>query len=96
MNPIKLKNRKCLKAFHSDKYLSNHEAVAQALMGCLAQGDPEGFKEILSSYLEVVNKAAFSRKTGISERTLFRMITPEGNPTLHNIAKVIEVLANAS
>jgi DNA-binding phage protein len=65
-------------------------------MECLKMGDPEGFKEILSAYLEVVNKAAFAKKAGIPERTLFRMLTPAGNPTLENLARVFSVLSKAS
>jgi DNA-binding phage protein len=95
IEPIKLKTRKGLSRFDAKKTLSNHEAVGQALMECLQLGDPDGFKEILSSYLEVVNKSVFAKKAGIPERTLFRMLTPEGNPTLENLARVFSVLSKA-
>jgi DNA-binding phage protein len=64
-----------------------------ALMESLKQGDPNGFKKILSAYLEVVNKASFAKKAGIPERTLFRMLTPQGNPTLDSVARVFSVLS---
>jgi len=96
MEPIRLKTRKGLSKFNAKKVLSDHEKVSQALMECLQVGDPEGFKEILSSYLEVVNKSAFAKSAGIPERTLFRMLTPEGNPTLESLARVFSVLSKAS
>lgn len=93
---IRFKTRKGLSRFDPKKSLSDHDAVMQALMECLKLGDADGFKEILSAYLEVVNKATFAKRAGIPERTLFRMLTPEGNPTLENLAKVFSVLAKAS
>lgn len=96
IEPIRLRTKKGLARFDAKKVLSDHDAVTQALMECLKLGDAEGFKEILSSYLEVVNKAAFAKRAGIPERTLFRMLTPEGNPTLENLARVFSVLSKAS
>ena len=96
IEPIELKTRKGLQRFKADEYLSNRRAVAAALIDCLTSGDSDGFKEILSAHLEVVNKAVFAKKAGISERTLFRMLTPDGNPTLDNISKVFGALAKAS
>lgn len=95
IDPIRLKSRKGLSRFDSKKVLSDHESVSLALMDCLKQGDSDSFKEILSAYLEVVNKAAFAKKAGIPERTLFRMLTPGGNPTLENLARVFSVLVKA-
>ena len=96
IEPIRFRSRRGLKTFEAGKYLSDRAAVASALMECLMIGDPEGFKEILSSHLEVVNKSAFAKRAGIPERTLFRMLTPAGNPTLENIARVFSVLSKAS
>jgi DNA-binding phage protein len=95
IEPVKLKTRRGLSRYDAKKALSDYDAVMQALMDCLRQGDADGFKEILSSFLEVVNKAAFAKRAGIPERTLFRMLTPEGNPTLDNLARVFSVLAKA-
>jgi len=96
IEPIKLKTRKGLKRFDPKKALTDPDAVSFALMECLTLGDAEGFKDILSSHLEVVNKSAFAKKAGIPERTLFRMLTPDGNPTLENLARVFSVLSKAS
>ena len=96
IEPIKLKTRKGLQRFKAEDHLSDRKSVAAALLDCLIQGDSDGFKEILSAHLEVVNKAAFAKKAGIPERTLFRMLTPSGNPTLENISRVFRTLAKAS
>ena len=95
IEPVRLKSRKGLQSFRAEDYLSNRNAVASALMECLMSGDPDGFKEILSAYLLVANKVAFAKKAGIPERTLFRMLTPKGNPTLESISRVFGALGNA-
>ena len=74
------------------KRLRNKEYVLKALLQCLQDGDADAFKEILGSYLEVVNKARFAAETRIPERTLYRMVSKEGNPTLENIARVVHAL----
>ncbi len=72
--------------------LKDKHYVAQALIECLRDGDAEAFKEILRSYLDVINKSKFAEKTKIPERTLYRMVSEEGNPTLDNIARVVHAL----
>lgn len=72
--------------------LKNKEYVLKALFQCLQDGDADAFKEILRSYLDVVNKTRFAAETKISERTLYRMVSKDGNPTLTHIARVVHAL----
>jgi DNA-binding phage protein len=62
-------------------------------MDALKDGDSQAFKEILSAHLEVINKEDFSKKARIPRRTLFRILSPLGNPTLDNVAKIVHALA---
>lgn len=73
--------------------LKDKDYVAQALIQCLQDGDADAFKEILRSYLDVVNKTKFAAQTHIPERTLYRMVSEDGNPTLDNIARVVHALS---
>jgi DNA-binding phage protein len=72
------------------------ELVSQALIQSLKDGDVEAFKEILAAHLSVTNKDKFSAKADIPRRTLFRMLSPEGNPTLDNIARIVHALSKAA
>jgi len=72
--------------------LKNKERIAKALVECIIDYDMESFKIILSAHLRVTNKDELAKKTGISKRTLFRMVSEEGNPTLENASKVIHEL----
>ena len=58
------------------------------------ENDIEVFKEVLWGHIEMVNKYKFSRKNGIPRKTLYRMFSKEGNPTLSNLAKLLHSLYN--
>ena len=92
MPVIKLKSRANIVEFNPNVRLQKPEVVAQALWQCLVENDIEAFKEILRSHLEVTNKDELAKKAGIPRRTLFRMLSPEGNPTLENLGKIIHQL----
>ncbi len=70
--------------------------MSQALIQALKDGDADAFKEILGAYLSVTNKEQFSQKARIPKRTLFRMLSPSGNPTLENIARIVHALHDAA
>jgi len=92
MPTVNLKNRKGIFEFDPNIRLQKPEAIAHALWECLVDNDIEAFKEILRSHLEVVNKDTLAKRAGIPRRTLFRMLSPEGNPTLENLGKIIHQL----
>ncbi len=92
MPTVDLKNRKGILEFDPDVRLQKPHVIAQALWECLVENDIDAFKEILRSHLEVVNKDTLEKKAGIPRRTLFRMLSPEGNPTLENLGKIIHQL----
>jgi len=95
MSNVKLKKGMSLERHNPSKTLKNSHMVYEGLLQALKDGDADAFKEILAAYLNVVNKDQFSAKAKISKRTLFRMISEEGNPTLDNIARVVHALQAA-
>lgn len=92
----RLKKGTVLKEYHAEKNFKNEEFVYAALINALADGDADAFKEILAAYLSVTNKEQFAIKAKIPKRTLFRMISPKGNPTLESIARIVHALAKAA
>lgn len=88
----KLKKSKELIPFSSADFLKDKKFIANALWECLVDDDIESFKEILRTHLEYANKDELAKKAGVSRRTLFRMLSPEGNPTLANLGKIIHEL----
>lgn len=87
-----LKTNKGLSPHNARERMKNKVYISSALWECLVENDVDGFKEILRTHLELTNKDDFAKKSGIPKRTLFRMLTPEGNPTLDNVSKIIHQL----
>jgi probable addiction module antidote protein len=92
MQVLKLKDGARVLDHSPSEQLKNRKLVADALLQSLQDGDAEAFKDILRAHLDIINKTEFARKIKISERTLYRMVSEEGNPTLDNIAKVVQAL----
>lgn len=95
LNDIPITQFKTLKGLtfaNPRKVMSDKKFIAEALWECLKEDDVESFKEILRTHLEATNKDELSKKTGIARRTLFRMLSPEGNPTLENVSKIVHAL----
>jgi DNA-binding phage protein len=76
----------------SAKRLQDQELVFRAFWQCLIDKDIESFKEILRSHLDAVNKGSLAKRSKTSRRTLHRILSPEGNPTLKSISNVIHAL----
>jgi len=95
IKPVQLKKGVTLEKHAPKESLKDPNFVYSALMEALKEGDSQSFKEILSAHLEVINKEAFSKRANIPKRTLFRILSPEGNPTLDNIAKLVYALKAA-
>lgn len=89
---LKLRPGRRVVEHQAGRNLADRHYVAQALIECLQDGDAEAFKDILRTHLDVINKSEFAERAHIPERTLYRMVSEEGNPTLENIARVVHAL----
>ena len=87
-----LKNIKGLSKLDARKQLTDKKFISEALWQSLVMNDVDGFKEILRNYLTVMNKEHLIKGTGLSRRTLYRMLSSDGNPSLENISKIIHKL----
>ena len=88
----KLKPGVKVQKVNSTSRLKNQELVFKAFWQCLIEQDIESLKDILKSHLEAVNKEEFAKKSKTSKRTLHRILSPEGNPTLKNLSSVLHAL----
>ena len=91
---LKVKGKTQFVEFKASKRIKDKKYVSKALLECLTANDTEGFKEILRAHLELVNKEEFAKKAGVSKRSLFRILSKDGNPTLNNISKIIFQLSS--
>lgn len=89
---IELKTMDGVSQYSAIERMQNKALIADALWLCLVDNDVDSFKEILKRHLELTNKDDLAKKAGIPRRTLFRMLSPDGNPTLENVSKIIHQL----
>lgn len=89
MSILELKSGIKVKPFKAGIRMRNKDLISQALWDCLLANDVQGFKDILKTHLELVNKENLANQIGIPKRTLFRLLSQEGNPTLKTISKLI-------
>lgn len=96
ITPIPGKRTRRLPEFDPTEFFRDSEKVAEALIDSLFDGDTDAFKEILAAYLRVANKSKLAQRAGIPPRTLFRMLSPSGNPRLDSVAKLLKGLRRAA
>jgi DNA-binding phage protein len=92
MPVLKLRREAKVKVIGSAARLKDQELVFNALWQCLVDQDIESFKDVLRGHLEAVNKQKLSKKAKTSRRTLHRILSAEGNPTLKSISKIISAM----
>lgn len=68
------------------------DVLSKVLATSLLEGDAESFKEVLRAFLEANNKSKVAEKMGVSRKTLYNLISEEGNPTLNNITKLLKAI----
>ena len=89
---VKLRPRTKVVGSNSAKKLRDPELIFRALWQCLIEQDLDSFKDILRSHLDATNKQTLSKKANTSRRTLHRILSQEGNPTLKSISKVLAAM----
>ena len=74
--------------FSPKKELLNKDLLGKALIECLSNNDSEGAIEILSIYINQLNKSKMAKKMDISRSTFYNNLKLK-NPTLKTIAKIM-------
>jgi len=70
------------------KELIDPHLVADAFFECLLNNDPEGFMEVVETYLEALNKANLRRQTAMHKSTMYSALKHR-NPTIKTLAKMM-------
>ena len=96
-NPKIFKLKKGVKLTDYDPYknIANEKFMAQAFWECLKNNDPEGAMEMISIYINAVNKMRLSEEKKMSRSTIYNSMKKK-NPTIKTVAKIIHFLVEAS
>ena len=70
------------------KELIDPQQTALAILECLQNNDPEGVMEMITIYLDALNKTRLRHKTKLSKSTMYSALKHR-NPTIKTLAKIM-------
>ena len=79
---------KSLKRINPLKELVDPQQTALAILECLQNNDPEGAMEMISIYLDALNKARLRKNTMLAKSTMYSALKHR-NPTIKTLAKIM-------
>ncbi|MBS3904473.1 MAG: hypothetical protein KGZ39_04025 [Simkania sp.] len=70
------------------KELIDPEKTGLAILECLQNNDPEGVMEMISIYLDALNKAQLRKQSKLPKSTMYSALKHR-NPTIKTLAKIM-------
>lgn len=70
------------------KELVDPQQTALAILECLQNNDPKGAMEMISIYLDALNKTRLRQKAKLSKSTMYSALKHR-NPTIKTLAKIM-------
>lgn len=92
LKPVNLKAKSKLFKNDSVEFLRNRKLVTEALSQALLDGDKEAFHDIISGFLNVINKEELSRRSKVPIATIRRMASGS-NFNIDNMLKVTAAIS---
>jgi probable addiction module antidote protein len=74
------------------KYLETKEAMAAYLEAALEDGDPALVAAALGDIARAKGMGDIGRETGLGRESLYKALSPEGNPEFGTVLKVVKAL----
>jgi len=85
---LKIKKGSSVVSFSPTQELLDENFLGRAIIECLKDNDPEGVIDIISTYLETINKVQSAQRAQLSRSTLYHSLKGK-NPTLRTLAKIM-------
>ena len=74
------------------EHLETDEDMAAYLEAALEEGDPAVVAAALGDIARAKGMAQIARETGLGRESLYKALSPEGNPELATVLKVVRAL----
>ena len=84
----KLKTR----IFDTAEFLSSEKDMAAYLEAALSEGDPSLVVQALGAIAKARGMAQIAKDTGLRRESLYKALSPEGNPEFNTVLKVVKAL----
>jgi probable addiction module antidote protein len=78
--------------FDSSKYLKNEESITEYLKASWEMNDPEVFLAALATAAKARGMTQLAREAGVCRESLYRSLSPEGNPSFKTVFKIAVAL----
>lgn len=73
-------------------HLENEEAMAAYLEAALEDGDPAVVTAALGDIARAKGMTRVARKAGLGRESLYKALSPDGNPEFATVLRVVEAL----
>jgi probable addiction module antidote protein len=78
--------------YDAAEYLETKEDMAAYLEAALEDGDPRVIVQALGAIARARGMSQIARETGLGRESLYKALSPDGNPEFATVLKVIQVL----
>lgn len=72
--------------------LKDPELACLFIAEAIQENDPEYLKVALGEVVKAYGVSEISAKTGLNRQTLYKMLSPEGNPTHKNLVLILDAI----
>jgi probable addiction module antidote protein len=79
-------------SFGTARYLTSEEDMAAYLEAALAEGDPALVVQALGTIAKARGMAKIAKDSGLRRESLYKALSPEGNPEFTTVLKVVKAL----
>ena len=80
------------KGWDPSEHLESDEDMAAYLEAALEDGDPALIAAALGDIARAQGMSAIARKTGLGRESLYKALSPDGNPEFSTVLKVVRAL----
>jgi probable addiction module antidote protein len=78
--------------FDTAEFLSSEEDMAAYLEEALSEGNPSLVVQALGAIAKARGMAKLAKDTGLRRESLYKALSPEGNPEFNTVLKVVNAL----
>ena len=81
-----------VKPFDVAEYLETDEDICEFLSEALAEGNTSDFIHALNTAARAKGMTEVAKQAGVSRASLYKSLSPDGNPRFETISKIVEAL----
>jgi probable addiction module antidote protein len=81
-----------LTTFDVSQYLDSKEMIAEYLTQVLQDGDMNELLEAIGNIAKAKGMSQIAKDTGLGRESLYKALSPEGNPEFATVLKVVRAL----